>query len=84
MCFVWLSEITVHFALYIIKRLVFITEVKSVYCAVRTDSLYKPDTFRLERVKIVECSPFGVSLSALERPQFVLFCSVTKVNLNYI
>jgi len=35
------------FVLYIIKRLVFITEVKSVYSAVRNESLYNPDTFRL-------------------------------------
>ena len=35
MCFVWLSEETATFALYIINRLAFITEVDSVYCAVR-------------------------------------------------
>jgi hypothetical protein len=29
------------------KRLIFITEVESVYSAVRTESLYKTDTFRL-------------------------------------
>jgi len=46
MCFVWLAEQTVTFALYIIKRLVFITEAESVYCAVRTESLYSTDTFR--------------------------------------
>jgi hypothetical protein len=34
MCFVWISEQTVPFALYSINRLVFITEVESVYCAV--------------------------------------------------
>jgi hypothetical protein len=34
---------TVNFVLYNINRLVFITEVDSVYCAVRTDSLYKTD-----------------------------------------
>ena len=34
MCFVWLSEETVTFALYIINILVFITEAESVYCAV--------------------------------------------------
>ena len=39
MCFVWLSEETVTFALYIIKRLAFITEVESVYCAVRIEFL---------------------------------------------
>jgi len=32
-------------ALYDINRLVFITEVESVYCAVRTESLYKRDKF---------------------------------------
>ena len=40
MCFVWLSEQTVTFALYIVNGLVFITEVESVYCAVRTESFY--------------------------------------------
>jgi L-fucose mutarotase/ribose pyranase (RbsD/FucU family) len=45
MCFVLLSEETVPFALYIINRLDFITEAKSVYCEVRTEALYKTDTF---------------------------------------
>jgi hypothetical protein len=43
--FVWLSEATVSFALYIINRLVFITEAESVYCAVGPESLYETDTF---------------------------------------
>ena len=42
-CFVRISEQTATFALYIINWLVFITVVESVYCAVRTDSLYKAD-----------------------------------------
>jgi len=46
MPFVWLSEQTVIFVLYIINRLVFITEAESVYCAVRPESLYKTGTFR--------------------------------------
>jgi hypothetical protein len=46
MCFVWLSEQTVTFALYIINRLVFITEVEGVHCAVRTEFLYNTDKFR--------------------------------------
>jgi len=37
--------ITANFALLSIKRMVFITEVESVYCAVRTESLHSPDTF---------------------------------------
>ena len=35
-CFVWISEQTANFALHYVKRQVFITEVESVYCAVRT------------------------------------------------
>jgi hypothetical protein len=41
--FVWTSEETEIFALYVINWLVFITVVESVYSAVRTDSLYKAD-----------------------------------------
>jgi hypothetical protein len=44
MCFVRISEQTATFALQNIKRLVFITEVESAYCAVRAESLYKTDT----------------------------------------
>jgi len=54
MFFVWLSEQTVTFALYIIRRLVFITEVESVYSAVRTESLYNTDTSCPLKVKIEE------------------------------
>ena len=39
----WISEQTATFVLYIINWLVFITVVERVYCAVRTDSLYKAD-----------------------------------------
>jgi len=45
-CFVWISEQTAYFSLNNIRRLVFITEVESVYCAVRTWSLYNTDMFR--------------------------------------
>jgi hypothetical protein len=47
MCFVRISEQTATFALSNFKRLVLITEVESVYSAVRTESLYKTDTLRL-------------------------------------
>jgi hypothetical protein len=40
MRFEWISEQTAITFLYTIKRLVFITEKESVYCAVRTGSLY--------------------------------------------
>jgi len=41
------SEQTATFALYNINSLGFKTEVQSVYSAVRTESLYNTDTFRL-------------------------------------
>jgi hypothetical protein len=41
MCFVFIWEQTTTFATYSINWLVFITEMKSVYCAVRTGSLNK-------------------------------------------
>jgi hypothetical protein len=41
--FVWVSEQTPTFALYIINGVVFITVVESVYSAVWTDSLYTAD-----------------------------------------
>ena len=41
MYFVWISEQTVTFALYVINSLGFITESESVYCAARTESLHK-------------------------------------------
>jgi hypothetical protein len=47
MCFVRISEQTETFALENINRLVFITEVESVYSAVRTESLYKTDMLHL-------------------------------------
>jgi hypothetical protein len=46
-CFILISDQTANFSLQNIKRLVFITEVESVYCAVRTESLYDTDTFGL-------------------------------------
>jgi len=39
-------EQTATFVLYNINSLVFITEVESVYSAVRTGALYNTDTFR--------------------------------------
>ena len=48
MCFVWISEQTATFAFYIINKLVFITEVESVYCAVCTESYITQIHFLLE------------------------------------
>jgi hypothetical protein len=54
MCFVWLSEQTVNFALYIMDRAIFMTEMESVYCAVRTESLYIIQIVCALRVKQAE------------------------------
>ena len=43
MCFLFIWEQTATFASYIVNWSVFITEMKSVYCAVRTGSLNKTD-----------------------------------------
>jgi len=45
MYFVWISEQTVIFALYVFNKLGFITQVESVYSAARTEHLYKTVTF---------------------------------------
>jgi hypothetical protein len=42
------------YALHNIKRLVFITEVESVYCAVCTESLYNTGMFRLLKVNLLD------------------------------
>jgi hypothetical protein len=44
---VWFLEQTANFSLRNIKRLVFITSVERVYCAVCTESLCNTDTFLL-------------------------------------
>jgi hypothetical protein len=45
---VWLSEqVATYFSLYCINWMIFITEVESVDCAVRIESLHNTDTIRL-------------------------------------
>jgi hypothetical protein len=66
MCFVWLSEQTITSALHIINRLVFITEVDSVYCEVHTESLYNKDTFRPQNVKHVYHTHLEICAERLE------------------
>jgi len=46
MCSEWLSEQTQTFALNIFNRLVFITEMESVYYAVNTELLFQTDKSR--------------------------------------
>ena len=74
MCFVRISEQTANFALQNIKRSVFVTEVESVYCAVRTESLYITDTFRLYKVNEV--------VFAVEKGVFAVENSAFYVRLN--
>jgi hypothetical protein len=50
-CFVRYLEQTANFVFHNVQRLVFITEVESVYCGVRTESLCNIETFGLGKVK---------------------------------
>jgi len=50
MCSVWISEKAANFSLHNVHRLDFLTEADIVYSAVRTESLYNTDTFRLLKV----------------------------------
>jgi hypothetical protein len=73
MFFVWISDQTVTFALYIINSLAFITDMESVYRAVRTESLYNKDISRI--LKVNKCSilhPIGINIS--------VFYSTTKAS----
>ena len=64
LCFVWISEQTRIISLYDINRLVFITVTGSVYCAVRTGSLYiiQGGIFSL---RLFRGSPASISLPML-------------------
>jgi hypothetical protein len=50
-------------AFYVINRLVFITELESIYCAVCTESLYNTGRFRFSTVTLVRDSPVGTVIS---------------------
>jgi hypothetical protein len=54
----------------------FITEVESVYSAVRTESLYKPDTLPLQRVNCKNV--FGEQIDLLSHA-VNQYCSVSKL-----
>ena len=60
------SEQAATFALYNINSLVFITEVESVYSAVRTESLCDTETFRLLFLSDFDpqfvCRPISVNI----------------------
>jgi hypothetical protein len=58
-CFVWISEQTENFAVQSIKRLFFITELDSVYSAVRTGPYISQIFFVFERLKYVCCKLEG-------------------------
>jgi len=59
-CCVWISEQTANSALQNIKRLVFITEVESVYCTLCVESLYNKDRFVFKRLKLYDSGQFQI------------------------
>ena len=64
MCFVWISEQTAIISLYSINWLVFITEMESVYCAVRTESLNTIQVILMFRHKCNVPLKMGTLISA--------------------
>ena len=56
-CFEWISEQTSHSASQKTRRLISIIEVESVFCAVRTESFYTTDSFRLQKINTIQLSP---------------------------
>ena len=54
MCFVWIWEQTAIISLYNIKWLVFMSEVGSVFCAVRAGSLTKRDDASIWKANVYE------------------------------
>ena len=59
--FEWLSEQAVTFVLYISDRLVFMTEMESVYCAVRNGCLYNTDVLFLKELVLSSLVPLITS-----------------------
>ena len=70
-CSVWISEQRPYRALQNIKRLLFINDVESVYCAVRTESLYNTQDSTLK----VE------NRALLEEMRTMLLCDVSDVGI---
>jgi hypothetical protein len=88
MCFIRISEQTETCALYNINRLAFIGGVESVYCAVRTDSLYNTVTLCLESVnytvelwQVMSRWEQGFSMDLLQDPIKLIGCLLSDVDV---
>jgi hypothetical protein len=69
MCFVRISEQTATFALQNVKRLVFITEVESVYSAVRMSPYIKQIRFVFKWLKLLTpCTVLINTVNLLHQP----------------
>ena len=77
MCFVWISEEILAIALYTVNRLVFITEVESVYCSVRAEYFIKQIRFVLNPLN-AELNPIR-HLLALEGARHIVHVSRIRV-----
>ena len=79
MCFVFIWEQIATCATYSINCLVFITEIKSVYCAVRTGSLNK--AFCASYLKgLISASPKNTALQLTRKTKELLNEIVSKLN----
>jgi hypothetical protein len=65
MCCVWLSEQTVTLPFTPLIGWFFIIEVESVYCAVRTESLYNTDKSRPLKVSVVSLNEQRISYTRI-------------------
>jgi len=78
---------TVTFALYIINRLVFITEVESVYCAARTESLHNTGTSCPYRVKEAVYTKQAAHSLSTDPKQLLLYREIitfSEIHTNHI
>jgi hypothetical protein len=68
-----------NFALYIINRVVFITEVESVYCEVHTEILYNAFGKSLCKVLEVMSTSVYTKLTELNNYTHYRYCTSTAV-----
>ena len=83
MCFVFIWEQTATCATYSINWLVFITEMKSVYSAVRTDALYKAD-YSYKTTWCIKYPKFIVQNKFILQNKFWLFAVSGHKTLNFM
>ena len=84
MCFVWISEQTAIFFLYIVNWLVFITETERVYCGVRTEFVCLKDVTPSKPSGYYMYHQFNIQQFYVLPTQFIyVFCVDLRTNSDY-